>query len=300
MPVKCSENILFLFTMLLGLALNANAKVQVVASLPDLGSIAAYIGGDRVEVSSIAKASTNPHSVEVFPSFLAKVSQASLYLKCGMSLDTWADGIIDGSRNNHLATVDCSQGITALEKPSGKVDASLGDVHPDGNPHYWLNPANGIIIARNITEGLGKTDPSHGPYYASQLEKFRQECQEKTASWRGKMKPFNGSKIISYHSSWIYFADAFGLSVIARVEPFPGIPPTGNHLAELVEVIKRDQIAFILQEPYFSDQATRFLNRQTGVKVYKCAPACPDVKPSSYFGHFDDLINQITGITEGK
>ncbi len=154
-----------IMAVLLVMSVAASAKVRIVASLPDLGSIAAYIGGDKVSVSSITNANANPHSVEVFPSYMAKVSQAALYLKCGLELDQWADAIIDGSRNNNLAVVDCSNGIEVLEKPTGKVDASKGDVHPFGNPHYWLNPANGIIIARNILAGLQKVDPDNAQVY---------------------------------------------------------------------------------------------------------------------------------------
>jgi zinc/manganese transport system substrate-binding protein len=275
------------------------APMRIVAALPDLGSIASYIGGDKVEVSAIAKASSNPHSVEVFPSCMAKVSRASVYLKCGLGLDQWSDAIIDGSRNNKIVTIDCSNGVTVLEKPT-HVDASMGDVHPFGNPHYWLDPRNGIIIGRNIVDGLKKADPSNSALYESNLAKFKDECENRLKTWREKMKFFDGNKIITYHSSWVYFADAFGLSIIEHIEPFPGIPPTGNHLAHLVSVIKENKVAFILQEPYFSDDAPRFLNRQTGINTYKCPPSCSDVKAGAYFDHFDAIVNQITAVSGGK
>lgn len=276
------------------------APIRIVAALPDLGSIASYIGGDKVEVSAIAKANSNPHSIEVFPSYMAKVSGASVYLKCGLGLDQWSDAIIDGSRNNKVVVVDCSSGVSVLEKPAGKVDASLGDVHPFGNPHYWLNPENGIIIGQNITSELQKIDPANAAFYSVRFGQFKQECLDKTAAWKEKLQSLKKAKIITYHSSWAYFADAFGFLIVAKVEPFPGIPPTGNHLAELVDIIKKEKVAFVLQEPYFSDDAPRFLNRQTGVKVFKCAPSCSDVSSSSYFDHFDGIINQLTAATGGK
>ncbi len=277
-----------------------SAAIRIVAALPDLGSIASYIGGDNVEVSAIAKASSNPHSVEVFPSYMAKVSKASVYLKCGLGLDQWSDAIIDGSRNNKIITVDCSNGISVLEKPTGKVDASLGDVHPFGNPHYWLNPENGIIIAQNILAELQKIDPANAAVYSAHFEQFKKECLDKTEAWKTRLKLLNGAKIITYHSSWAYWADAFGFSIVAKVEPYPGIPPTGIHLADLVGVIKKENVAFVIQEPYFSDDAPRFLNRQTGVKVFKCAPSCSDVTPSSYFDHFEGITNQLTTAAGGK
>lgn len=274
--------------------------LRVVAALPDLGSIGAYIGGDKVEVSAIAKSNSNPHSVEVFPSYMAEVSRAAIYLKCGLDLDQWSDAIIDGSRNNDIRIIDCSKGINVLEKPTGKVDASKGDVHPYGNPHYWLNPENGIVIAENIATGLEQLDPTNADYYAARLDQFKKECTERMAVWRAEMNPLVGTSIITYHSSWVYFADAFGLSIIAQVEPFPGIPPNGNHLARLVDLIRREKVGFVIQEPYFPDDAGRFLSRETGVKVLKCAPSCSDVKADAYLSHFDAMVTQITAAVGGK
>ena len=297
-----SHSSFVLCALVISLAVSSSyaSPIRIVAALTDLGSIASYIGGDKVEVSAVAKANANPHSIEVFPSYMAKVSRASIYLKCGLGLDQWSDAIIDGSRNNKIVTIDCSEGIAALEKPTGKVDASLGDVHPFGNPHYWLNPENGIVIAQNISLALQKVDAANAAYYSARLEQFKKDCLGKTSVWKEKLKSLRGTKIITYHSSWVYFADAFGFSIVAKVEPFPGIPPTGNHLAGLVSLIRKGNVAFIIQEPYFSDDAPRFLNRQTGVKVFKCAPSCLDVTPSSYFEHFDGIVNQLTAAIGGK
>jgi ABC-type Zn uptake system ZnuABC Zn-binding protein ZnuA len=137
------------------------STIKIAAAVADLGSIASYIGGDKVEVFSIAKSNANPHFVEVLPSYMIKVSRAAMYLKVGLALDQWSAEIIDGSRNDKLLVVDCSNGISVLQKPAGKVDASMGDVHPEGNPHYWLDPANGIIIAANVLSALKKVDPSN-------------------------------------------------------------------------------------------------------------------------------------------
>ena len=271
----------------------SSAAIRIVAALPDLGSIASYIGGNKVELSAIAKANSNPHSVEVFPSYMAKVSRAAIYLKSGLGLDQWSDAIIDGSRNGKILTVDCSNGVSVLEKPV-KVDASMGDVHPYGNPHYWLDPKNGIIVAGNITEALKKADPSNSAFYDGNFLKFKAESERMLAVWTEKMKPFDNRKIISYHSSWAYFAEAFHLHIVEHIEPLPGIPPTGKHLSDLVGLIKNDDVAFILQEPYFPNDAPNFLSRQTGVKVCKVAPSCADVGANSYFAHFDELVNKLS------
>ncbi|HEX3019605.1 MAG TPA: metal ABC transporter substrate-binding protein, partial [Chitinispirillaceae bacterium] len=184
-------------------------------------------------------------------------------------------------------------------KPS-HVDASMGDVHAFGNPHYWLDPKNGIVIAQNITDALKKVDPSNSETYNNNFNKFKIECEDRFKSWQAKLSCFSGAKIITYHSSWAYFADAFKLLIIEHIEPYPGIPPTGNHLAHLVKMIKKENVVFILQEPYFSEDAPKFLNRQTNVKIFKCQPACTDIKSTSFFTHFDEIINQIAGTAGGK
>lgn len=278
-----------------GLSPLCAAPVKIAAALPDIGSIASYIGGDKVEVIAIGKNNSNPHAVEVLPSYMMKVSRVAIYLKVGLALDQWSDAIIDGSRNGKLLTVDCSKGVKVLQKPTGKVDASMGDVHPEGNPHYWLDPANGVVIAENVLAALKKTDPANGAYYESNLKRFKEETGKRVAAWKAGLSKISGQKIITYHSSWIYFASAFGMEIVANVEPLPGIPPTAKHLAELQELIKSDGISILLQESYFPGDAPAFLARQTGIKVFKFTPSCADVKPDSYFGHFDEMLKQIEG-----
>ncbi len=282
----------------LGLALvfsvpSTASQLKVAAALPDLGSIASYIGGDKVEVFSIGRNNANPHAVEVLPSYMIRVSRAAVYLKVGLALDQWSDSIIDGSRNNKLIVADCSVGIIPLQKPAGKVDASMGDVHPDGNPHYWLDPANGGLIAANVLAALKKADPANGEYYEGNYARFKTELGKRLAGWKSAMAGTAGQKVISYHSSWIYFTTAFGLTIAGNVEPLPGIPPTAKHLAELVDLIKKDHISMLLQEAYFPDAAPLFLARQTGIKVVKLTPSCGSVKADSYLGHFYEIISKL-------
>lgn len=287
--------LIFCAVLMLTAVVSAAAEsVKIVAAIPDLGSVASYIGGDKVEVVSIAKNNSNPHFVEVLPSYMIKVLKADIYLKAGLSLDQWSNEIIDGSRNNKIIVADCSNGISVLQKPVGKVDSSMGDVHPEGNPHYWLDPKNGIIIASNILAALKKADSLNSAYYESNFEKFKNETEMRIAVWKDKMSGLSGKKMISYHSSWVYFASAFNMVIAGYVEPLPGIPPTGKHLSELVNAIKKDKVSILLQEPYFPDNAPKFLARQTGIKVFKIAPSCIDVKADSYFTHFDEAIEQIT------
>jgi ABC-type Zn uptake system ZnuABC Zn-binding protein ZnuA len=286
----------FLVAALAGLmaATPAHAKLKVVASTNDLASIAASVGGDAVEVSSIARPGADVHRVEVLPSSMVRVSKASLYLKIGLGLDQWADGIIDGSRNQKLKIIDCSQGVTILEKPSS-VSAAQGDVHPFGNPHYWMDPRNGGIIAGTIADAFGSADPAHAADFKSRAAAFDKECQAAWQKSRDALAKLPVRQILTYHRSFPYFANAFQLEVLGTVEPVPGIPPTGKHLAELVEMVKARKIKLLLQEPYFSDDAGKFLAREAGIRVAKASPSCDAPTAGSYLAHFADITRALAG-----
>jgi ABC-type Zn uptake system ZnuABC Zn-binding protein ZnuA len=278
-----------------GIPARVAAKVRVVASINDLASIANSVGGDEVEVVTIAKATADPHRVEVLPSYMVRVTKAALYLKVGLSLDRWADQIIFGARNDHLLVVDCSSGIAVLDKPAGKVDASMGDVHPEGNPHYWLDPRNGGIVAREVAVALGRIDPAHAAEYAARAERFAAACDSTAVAGRARVAALPVRAFVSYHSSWVYFADTFGLEIAATVEPKPGIPPTARHLEDVRRVITAKQVGALFQEPYFSDDASTYLARETGVRVARVSPSSSGPEAGSYLAHFTQLIDFLTG-----
>lgn len=274
-------------------AASASAKVRVVASTTDLGSIASTVGGDQVEVTVIARSKADPHRVEVLPSYMVRVSRADLYLKVGLGLDQWADGIIDGSHNSKLKIVDCSKDVAVLEKPTGKVDASMGDVHPNGNPHYWLDPKNGAVVAQTIARALADQDPEHAADFASRADDFGKTAEAVVEKASRTVADLPSKAILTYHRSWTYMAHAFGLDVVDTVEPIPGIPPTGRHLQALVDVIKQRNVGVLLQEPYFSEEAGKFLRRETGIRVVVISASCDDVSAGSYLAHFDTLLGML-------
>jgi zinc/manganese transport system substrate-binding protein len=267
--------------------------LRIAASITDLGSIAASVGGERVEVVTIARSGTDPHRVEVLPSYMTRVARAQVYLKVGLGLDQWADGIIDGAHNSKLLVVDCSQGVPVLEKPAGKVDASMGDVHPDGNPHYWLDPRNAALVAHTIATALGRLDPANAPAYAGRADAFDTAAHEVVARGQQRLAALPTHDILTYHRSWSYFAATFGLDVVATIEPIPGIPPTARHLDELVGTVKERKIQVALQEPYFSEEAGKFLTRQTGLRVVTESASCDDVSAGSYFAHIERVLGEI-------
>ena len=274
----------------------AFSKIKVAASIPDLASIASSVGGDQVECFAIAKATADAHRVEVLPSYMVKVSKANVYLKGGLGLDQWSDAIIDGSRNDKLAVVDCSAGVNVLEKPAGAVDASMGDVHPNGNPHYWLDPRNGGVIARTIAESLGRVDPAHAADYQSRAEQFAQQCDAAYAADRKIADAIPNRVVFTYHRSWPYFANAFGFEIAGQAEPVPGIPPTARHLADLVSIAKSRKIAVLIQEPYFSADAGKFLQREAGVQSVVMPLSCDSAEAGSYLAHIDAVLKALAAV----
>jgi len=275
-------------------AARTDAAVRVAASINDLASIANQIGGSNVEVFAIARPTADPHRVEALPSYMVKVSRAQVYLKVGLGLDQWADAIIDGSRNDKVRIVDCSRGVTVLEKPSGPVDKSMGDVHPDGNPHYWLDPRNGAIVARNVAEALSAVDPAHAADYRARAEAFAKEVDAAYRENVAVAARLPEKAIFTYHRSWSYFAAAFGYEVLANVEPVPGIPPTARHLAELIRIAKSRHVPVMIQEPYFPAESGRFLQREAGVRPVMASPSCDTPAAGSYLAHFRKVLADMT------
>jgi zinc/manganese transport system substrate-binding protein len=291
-----SRRIVLFLSLLLVLSHDvAHAALKVCASTNDLASIAATVGGASVEVFAIARPSSDPHRIEALPSHMLKVARAQLYLKVGLGLDPWADALVDGSRNAKLVIVDCSRGVRVLEKPTGKVDASMGDVHPDGNPHYWLDPRNGAIVARTLAEAFAKADPANATAYRARAETFAQEA---AATWKRAADVASrlpSRQVFTYHRSWTYFADAFGLDVVDTVEPVPGIPPTARHLADLVAQARARKVGVLIQEPYFPLDGGRFLTREAGVRQVVQAASCETSAAGAYLAHFDAIMVALSG-----
>jgi zinc/manganese transport system substrate-binding protein len=293
---------LIICTLMVGLALpgTASAKIKVAASINDLASIASSVGGDNVECFAISKPNSDVHRVDVLPSYMVKVSKAQVYLKVGLGLDQWADGIIDGSRNSHLVVVDCAENVPVLEKPTAAVSALMGDIHPFGNPHYWLDPRNGAFIARNIAEGLARVDPDHAASYRANAETFAKQAEEAYARDRAIADRLPNKSMITYHRSWSYLGNAFGIEIAGEAEPVPGIPPTGKHLAELVGIVKSQKVPLFLQEPYFSNDAGEFLTREGGLRVVVMSPSCDSPEAGSYLAHFDQVLNALANAGKGS
>lgn len=276
--------------LVLTLSPAAAEGLRVVTSTADLASIAREVGGDLVEVESIAAGTQDPHFVELLPSYMVRVRKADVYVKVGMDLDYWAQPIIDGSRNARLEIVDASLAIpleTRLEVPT-RVDASMGDLHKYGNPHYWLDPANGRRIARAIADGLAKADPAHAARYDAGFEEFSARLDAKMAEWETAAAPLRGMKVVTYHNSWPYFARAFGIEVIDFLEPKPGVKPGPKHVAALIRKAQAQEVRAIAYEPYFEKKTPAMVARETGVPLVVLPPSVGGVSEvTDYIGLFD-------------
>lgn len=260
----------------------SSAAVRVVTSLPDLADFVKQIGGDRVKVDCIARGDQNPHFIEVKPSYMMKLKSADVFLTIGMELELWAQQLVDGSRNSSLDVVDLSRGIDKLEVPT-RLDASQGDVHRFGNPHYWLDPRNVRVIVGEIVSALAKVSPSDQKFFEANADAYVHTLEGRIAEWQELMRPFAGSKIVTFHKSWSYFANWLGLDVVDQVEPKPGIPPSPSHTAELINKIRQSKIKAIVVEPFYDTSAPEQLARSTGAKVLSLATSVGGVQEATSY-----------------
>src|SRR5437879_4301705 len=254
-------------------------KLTVVTATTDLAALAQEVGGEKVSVESIAKGYQDPHFVEAKPSFLLKLRQADLLVVVGLQLEIgWLPPLINQSGNPRIQVgapgyLDASQFAEILEIPQGTVTRAEGDVHPLGNPHYWLDPDNGRRLAKGIAGKLGELDPGDSSYFQQRVADFDKRLSEAEKRWDAQMLPYRGRKVVTYHRSWPNFAKHFGLDVVGYVEPRPGIPPTPSHTLDLINLMKRENVKVMLIEPYFDLKTPNSVASQTGAKVLVMTPS---------------------------
>jgi len=290
----------FFLMMAAGATSQAASKLNVIGSTEDLAALAREVGGDRVNVDSIARGYQDPHFVEPKPSFLLKLTRADLLIVVGLQLEIgWLPPLITQSRNAKVQVsgkgyLDASNYCQILEKPTGQVTRAMGDVHPLGNPHYWLDPNNGRRIAKAIADKMSELQPADAAYFAQRYADFDKRLAVAEKGWEAKMVPFKGRKVITYHRSWPNFCERFGMDVVDYVEPKPGIPPTPSHTLEVINTMKRDNVKLILVEPYFDLRTPNSIASATGGQVVVLMPSVGGTKEiTDYFKLFDYDINLL-------
>lgn len=258
-----------LFILASMLALPSFAQIKVVASTSDLADFASIVGGEQVSVEFIVRGTQNPHYIDVKPSYMLQLKRADIFLIVGLELELWSLRIIDGSRNDKLMVVDCSHGIERLEVPTRQVDKSMGDVHPLGNPHYWLNPENVGTILSTIVNAFSQVAPQHADQFRSRRERYLEALEAKIAEWKALLAPYGGAHLVTYHSSFSYFAECFGLSVVNHIEPKPGIPPTPSHTSALIAMMRSGNVRVIALEQFYPSNVAEQIAQSTGASVVR-------------------------------
>jgi len=315
----------------------AAEKIRIVATTTDLADIARAVAGDAAEVSSITTGREDPHTLTAKPSFIVRARDADVWIRVGMELEVgWEPVILRESRNTRIRVgaphhIDASLNVQRLEVPTQRVTRDLGDVHPEGNPHYWLDPLNGRMIAATLAERLSAVYPEHKADFEKNLHAFERDldtrmfgaalvgqcggealwqalvekrldaflkergASDKAGGWYAALRPHQGKTIVTYHRSWPYLAERFGLKADIQLEPKPGIPPSAKHLAEVVADVESRHAKVILQEPFFNTKAAEFVASKTGARVV-IAPTMTGGSPeaSSYLGMLDNVIAKLS------
>ena len=279
----------------------AARKLRVVTTIPDLKSLAEAVGGDLVEVDSLTRGTQNFHEAEVRPSMMLKLRRADALIENGVELDAWADVAVTGANNANIVRgapgrIEISRGIQLLEVPTTRVDRSMGDVHPLGNPHFSLDPGLAPIITQNIVDGLARLAPENRAEFEKNRQAFLQKLEAQMDRWTKVMEPFRGGKVIVYHPDFIYFLTRFGLVQVATLEDRPGIPASPQHVVQIIRQMKAEQVKVILVEPWNDVKLAERVASEVGngAKALVMATAVGAVKGAdNYFAAIDYNITTL-------
>jgi ABC-type Zn uptake system ZnuABC Zn-binding protein ZnuA len=262
----------------------AAAQLKVVTSTTDLYDIARSVGGDKINAMHIGEGYQDPHFIEAKPSFVLQLRNADVWAFVGLDLEIgWMPLLLDGARNPKIRKggsgyVDASSAIRVLDTPQGNVDRSMGDVHPLGNPHYWLDPENGRRIARLFKAKFTELDPKNGAVYDANTKAFEARLNAAERGWAGDLATIRGKPVVAWHTSWRYFAEYTGMNIVAFMEPKPGVPPSPSHLYTVIQTVKRTGAKAIIMEPFYDRKVADLVAKQTGIKVLMLPPSVGGVR----------------------
>ena len=292
-------------TMLMALAMLAPdaqgaRKLRVVTTIPDLKSLTEAVGGDLIDVGSLTRGTQNFHEAEVRPSMMLKLRRADVLVENGLDLDAWADVAANGANNPNIVRgapgrIDISRGVPLLEVPTTRVDRSMGDVHPLGNPHFSLDPGLAPIITQNIVDGLARVEPEYRAALARNREVFLAKLDQEMARWQKLMAPVRGAKVVVYHPDFIYFLTRFGLVQVAALEDRAGIPASPGHLVNVIKLMKEERVKMILVEPWNDVKLATRVAEEAGAKAFVMATAVGAVKGAdNYIAAIDFNIKTLS------
>jgi ABC-type Zn uptake system ZnuABC Zn-binding protein ZnuA len=262
----------------------AQRQLKVVTSTTDLADLATEVCGNRCQVVHISEGYQDPHFVEAKPSFILQLRNADVFAFVGLDLEIgWMPLLVQGARNPKIQQggsgyLDVSTAIRVLDRPTGNVDRSQGDVHPAGNPHYWLDPENGRRIARLFRDRLSQLSPSDAPTFARNYSAWEARLNAAERGWAGQIAQIRGKPVVAWHTSWRYFAEYTGMNIVGFMEPKPGVPPSPSHLAGLIATMRRTGAKVIVMEPYYDKRTADFVAARTGAKVLVLPPSVGGVR----------------------
>ncbi len=312
------------------------SQIRIVTTTSDLADIAGAIAGDLADITALSQGNEDPHFLQAKPGFIIQARNADLWISIGMELEIgWEPAVIHGSRNPRIQVgrpgyLDVSANVLKRGVPTRRVTRDMGDVHPSGNPHYWLDPWNGRVIAETVADRLSMLFPDRKDVFHSNLKRFKDELDRRmfgaaltesvdgdilwkhqfsgtldafiqeqslpaAGGWYADTAPLRGVKMVTFHKSWEYFTGRFGMSVVAELEPKPGVPPTAAHLSHVENLMSANDLTIILQEPFYSRRAADRVARNTGATVVVAAGSVSGTpEATDYFSIFDLLIAALT------
>ena len=295
----------FFYRTLFGLALaffavGAQAKLTIVTTTEDIGSLVRAVGGAHVEVTSLTRGTQDAHFVEAKPSMIRQLARADLFMVVGADLEIgWLLPLLETARNARVQPgtpgyLDLSTTVELLEKSTGPVSRAQGDVHAAGNPHYWLDPRNGFRLSRAIAARLNELDPQHAEVFRANLAAFERRLSERLTQWQMQLAPLKGKPVIAYHKSFVYLAHAFGFQIVGEIEPKPGIPPNAAHLQRLIQQIGTQKIGLLIMEPYYERRSADYLRDRTGIRIAVLPNSTGGVPGADdYLGLFEVIVRAL-------
>jgi zinc/manganese transport system substrate-binding protein len=301
------KTLVLVATALITLTTTVEAKLNVVATTPDLGAIANEIGGDKINLTTMARPTEDPHFVDAKPSFIVRLNRADVLIHGGADLEVgWLPKLVEQARNAKIVgaakgEVRCCEGVQMREVPE-QLDRSAGDIHAAGNPHFLVDPENAKIVAHHIADAFAALDTANAAVYQANAKKFHDAIDAKLAEWQAKLAPFKGQHVVAYHNSWLYFAERFGLKIEIFLEPKPGIPPSPAHLASVMAKMKEVNARVVIVDPYLNRKTAETVARDTGAQVVAVTQFPGGVKGTegSYIALMDYLVNSLAAAMGGK
>jgi len=283
-------------------AAHAIHKLRVVTTIPDLKSLTEAVGGDLVDVDSLTRGTQNFHEAEVKPSMMLKLRRADVFIENGAELDTWADAAVLGANNGNIVRgapgrIDASRGIPLLEVPAGRVDRSMGDVHPLGNPHFSLDPGLAPQITQTIVDGLARRAPENRATFEQNRAAFLAKLDAEMTRWTKIMEPLKGRRVVTYHPDFSYFLARFALVQAGTVEDRPGIPPSAQHLARLIKTMRDEGVKVVLVQPWNDLKLANRVAEEAGATTVVMAMSVGAVKGAdNYLAAIDYNVTTLAKV----